>query len=65
MVDLGGASSGGRQRLVRQIAARVNTQSNYTGGVGARAETYAFLSLGTASTAGATQASVNFKLNGQ
>jgi flagellin len=30
--------------------------------VGARAETYAFLSLGTAGT---TQASVNFKLNGQ
>lgn len=64
VVDLGGGgTSGGVNGLsAKEIAARVNAQSNYTGGVGARAETYAFLSLGTA---GATQAAVNFKLNGQ
>lgn len=64
VVDLGGGgTSGGVNGLsAKEIAARVNAQSNYTGGVGARAETYAFLSLGTAGT---IQASVNFKLNGQ
>jgi flagellin len=61
LVDLGGgATINGLS--AKEIAARVNAQSTYTGGVGARAETYAFLSLGTQST---MQASVNFKLNGQ
>lgn len=63
VVDLGGSTSGAVDGLsAKEIASRINAQSNYTGGVGARAETYAFLSLGTAGT---TQASINFKLNGQ
>lgn len=61
VVDLGGGATVDGLSA-KEIATRINAQSNYTGGVGARAETYAFLSLGTAS---ATQASVNFKLNGQ
>ncbi len=61
VVDLGGGATV-NSLSAKEIAARVNAQSTYTGGVGARAETYAFLSLGTQST---MQASVNFKLNGQ
>ncbi len=61
VVDLGGGASI-NSLSAKEIASRINAQSTYTGGVTARAETYAFLSLGTQST---MQASVNFKLNGQ
>lgn len=59
-VDLG-ASTGLNYMSAKDIASRINANSTYTGGVTARAETYAFLDLGT----GTQQASVSFKLNGE
>lgn len=59
-VDLG-ASSGLNGMSAKDIASRVNANATYTGGVTARAETYAFLSLST----GTQQAAVSFKLNGE
>lgn len=59
-VDLG-ASTGTNYMSAKDIASRINSNSTYTGGVTARAETYAFLDLGT----GTQQASVSFKLNGE
>lgn len=59
-VDLG-AASGTNYMSAKDIASRINSNSTYTGGVTARAETYAFLDLST----GTQQASVSFKLNGE
>lgn len=59
-VDLG-ASTGVNGMSAKDIASRVNANATYTGGVTARAETYAFLSLST----GTQQAAVSFKLNGE
>lgn len=59
-IDLG-AASGTHYMSAKDIASRINANSTYTGGVTARAETYAFLDLST----GTQQASVSFKLNGE
>ena len=59
-IDLG-AASGTNYMTAKDIASRINSNSTYTGGVTARAETYAFLDLST----GTQQASVSFKLNGE
>jgi len=49
------------QTSAKDIAARVNTVSSLTGGITARAETYAFMDLST----GTQQVAVNFRLNGE
>jgi flagellin len=59
-VDLG-ATAGLNGMSAKDIASRVNANATYTGGVTARAETYAFLSLSN----GTQQAAVSFKLNGE
>lgn len=59
-VDLG-ASTGVNGMSAKDIASRVNANATYTGGVTARAETYAFLSLSN----GTQQAAVSFRLNGE
>lgn len=57
-------------RSAKEVAALVNAQQTLTGGVTARAETYAFIGFGTGATMGAgaagltSQATVDFKLNG-
>jgi flagellin len=57
-------------RSAKEVASLVNAQQTLTGGITARAETYAFIGFGTGATMGAgaagltSQATVDFKLNG-
>lgn len=59
-IDLANSSASGNGLSAKDVASRINAQQSYTGGVTARAETYAFMQFSTNTQA----ASISFKLNG-